>query len=270
MGSGKSKHDSSDERNHDLVRKLQQEREAVSRLKESLRHEREKTQWGIALGIAAMGLGGVALTLLLRRNAAIATAAAKRAVATEYETTLADIRRRSALDVKKAENFSIEALARDLLPVVDNLEYASKHAHGEETSGRTLRGAPAHQSEGNLENRFDSLAEGVTLTEKSILDALSKHGIEKQAPISQDFDPNIYEAVLQVPDASVRPGVVAQVFRSGFLIHGRVLRAAQVGVSVSEKAGLPQKAEAAEVGSSAEAKDDSQPSTGSEEGPRSA
>merc|ERR1719506_246548 len=80
-------------------------------------------------------------------------------------------------------------------------------------------------------SHFDALVEGMALTEKSLLDTFRKHGIEKQHPVSERFDPNLHEAVMQVPDNSVEAGVVVDVFRSGFMIHDRVLRAAQVAVS---------------------------------------
>merc|ERR1712107_20213 len=123
---------------------------------------------------------GVAAALMTSRHSA-AIQATKRALATEHETALADLLRRSAIDVKKAEKFSISALASDLLPVADNLERAYKHATDSAAGDLSTASVDGKQ----LDSRVAALTEGLTLTEKSFLHAFRKHGIEKQSPLSE-------------------------------------------------------------------------------------
>ncbi|CAE8625337.1 unnamed protein product, partial [Polarella glacialis] len=66
------------------------------------------------------------------------------------------------------------------------------------------------------------------------------HSIHGQAPFGEQFDPNKHEAVRQVPSSDVPPGSVAEVFRSGFFLHERVLRAAQVAVAMAPPQSTPQ------------------------------
>ena len=76
-----------------------------------------------------------------------------------------------------------------------------------------------------------ALFEGVELTERELLKVLEKHGVKKLDPQGQKFDPNLHQAMFEVPDGSVPAGTVVQVLQSGFTIGDRILRPALVGVS---------------------------------------
>ncbi|HEX2538859.1 MAG TPA: nucleotide exchange factor GrpE, partial [Pseudolabrys sp.] len=76
-----------------------------------------------------------------------------------------------------------------------------------------------------------SLIEGVELTERELLKSLEKNGVRKFSPQGEKFDPNVHQAVYEVPDADVPPGHVAQVVQAGYMIGERVLRPAMVGVA---------------------------------------
>jgi len=65
---------------------------------------------------------------------------------------------------------------------------------------------------------------------------MEKHGVKRFDPQGQKFDPNLHQAVLEVPDPSVPAGTVVQVMAPGYMIAERVLRPAMVGVA---KGGSP-------------------------------
>ena len=111
-----------------------------------------------------------------------------------------------------ALRFATEALVRDLLPVIDNLERAVDHA----ASGGN--GQP--------------LLEGVRLVLKNALDVLERHGVSRvEAAGGGPFDPNQHEAVLQVPDARRQPNEVVEQYAPGYTLHDRLIRPARVSVS---------------------------------------
>lgn len=120
-----------------------------------------------------------------------------------------NVRRRCAEDVQKAQKFSIEKFAQNLLPVVDSLEKAievSKDMEG-------------------------PMKEGVQATYRQLLHALEVSGMKQIDPQNEKFDPNTQQAIAMVPAAEGKTaGHVAQVFQRGWLIHERVLRPAMVSV----------------------------------------
>jgi molecular chaperone GrpE len=76
-----------------------------------------------------------------------------------------------------------------------------------------------------------ALIDGVELTERELLKALEKNGVRQFTPERQKFDPNVHQAMFEVPDASVPAGSIVQVVQPGYMIGERVLRPALVGVS---------------------------------------
>ncbi|KAF7140369.1 hypothetical protein RHSIM_Rhsim06G0223200 [Rhododendron simsii] len=77
-----------------------------------------------------------------------------------------------------------------------------------------------------------TLLEGVDMTEKQLLEVFKTSGVEKYDPTNEQFDPNRHNAAFQVPDASKPPGTIAIVLKPGYMLHDRVLRPAEVGVTV--------------------------------------
>jgi molecular chaperone GrpE len=67
-----------------------------------------------------------------------------------------------------------------------------------------------------------------------LLKVLEKHGVKRFEPIGERFDPNLHQAMYEVPDNSVAPGTVVQVIQTGYMIGERMLRPALVGVSKNE------------------------------------
>ena len=123
-------------------------------------------------------------------------------------------RKRAERDRKEAEMYGGTRLARDLLPVYDNLNRAIQ-AIPEET-----RAASA------------ALIEGVELTLRELTNVMTKHGITMISPAVGDlFDPQLHQAMFEAPLPGTKAGQIIQVATEGFLLHDRLLRPAQVGVS---------------------------------------
>ncbi len=137
-------------------------------------------------------------------------------LAAELENT----RRRAAREKTDAGRYAIAAFARDLLGVADNFERAL-HAAG--VSGEDI---PEGRSEA-----FKGLVEGLKMTEKELLTILERHGVTRIFPQGEKFDPNLHQAVAQIPGGDVPAGHVVDVAQPGFTIGDRVLRAAMVTVS---------------------------------------
>jgi len=128
-----------------------------------------------------------------------------------------NLRKRTTKEVADARLYGITGFARDVLDIADNLQ-------------RALDAVPA-EARAAADPGLISLIEGVALTERSLLNALEKHGVKKFDPQGQKFDPNFQQAMFEVPDASVPSGTVVQVVQAGYTIGERVLRPALVGVA---------------------------------------
>ena len=128
-----------------------------------------------------------------------------------------NLRRRTERDVKDAKSYSVAGFARDMLAVSDNLR-------------RALEAIPADARESG-DTGLNALAEGVEMTERSMLAALERHGVRKLEPMGEKFDPNFHQAMFEVPNAEIASNTVVQVVQAGYVIGERVLRPAMVGVS---------------------------------------
>jgi molecular chaperone GrpE len=127
-----------------------------------------------------------------------------------------NLRRRTEREVADSRVYAIQSFARDLVGVADNIQRALDAVRD---SGVALEG-PAK-----------ALVDGVELTERELLKVLEKNGVRKFDPKGEKFDPNMHQAIFEVPDARVPSGSVVQVVQPGFAIGDRVLRPALVGVS---------------------------------------
>lgn len=123
-------------------------------------------------------------------------------------------RKRGERDRREAEQYGGTKLARDMLPVYDNLKRALDAATED-----TRATAPA-------------LIEGLELTLRELTHVLAKHGVIEINPgIGDVFDPQQHQAMFEAPVAGTKAGQIIQVLGVGFLLHERLLRPAQVGVS---------------------------------------
>ena len=123
-------------------------------------------------------------------------------------------RKRADRDRREAEQYGGSKLARDMLPVYDNLKRALDSASDET---RTQSAA---------------LIEGVELTLRELTNVLTKHGVKPISPsVGDQFDPQEHQAMFEAPVPGTKAGQIIQVMTVGFMLHDRLLRPAQVGVS---------------------------------------
>ena len=128
-----------------------------------------------------------------------------------------NLRRRTEREVADAKLYGVTSFARDMLTFADNLRRAVESVAAEEKEGTS----PA----------LKSFVEGIELTERDFLSRLARFGVKKLEPQGEKFDPNMHEALFEVPDPNVASGTVVQVVEAGFSIGDRCLRPAKVGVA---------------------------------------
>lgn len=123
-------------------------------------------------------------------------------------------RKRADRDRREAEQYGSTRLARDLLPVFDNLKRALNAVGEEQRAGSA------------------ALIEGVELTLRELITVMTRHGMTPIAPeIGEMFDPQQHQAMFEAPLPGTKAGQIIQLMTEGFLLHDRLLRPAQVGVS---------------------------------------
>jgi molecular chaperone GrpE len=124
---------------------------------------------------------------------------------------LDNFKRRTSREREEAIRFANEALVRDLLPVVDNLERAIAHSK-EGSNGKPL-------------------IEGVEMVLKGVFDVLAKYGVVQVTAVGEPFDPGKHEAMTQVESRAHAPNTVVEEYHKGYLIRDRLLRPALVSVA---------------------------------------
>lgn len=135
--------------------------------------------------------------------------------------SLADIenvRKIAKKDMDNARDFALKGFAKDLLEVVDNCDRAlSIFPEEAKVKGHEMAG----------------IYVGLEMTQNVMIKGLEKHGLVKMETIPNEtvFDPNLHDALFQQPVEGLEAGIIFSIVKSGWTINGRVLRAAQVGVS---------------------------------------
>ncbi|HYH21444.1 MAG TPA: nucleotide exchange factor GrpE [Azospirillum sp.] len=125
-------------------------------------------------------------------------------------------RRRAQRDREDATKYAVSGFAKDLLAVADNLR-------------RALEAVPPEGRE--KDEMLKSLAIGVEATERQLLSAFERAGIKKLEPVGEPFDPNFHQVMFEIENTGKPAGTVVQVLQNGYVIHGRLLREAMVGVA---------------------------------------
>jgi molecular chaperone GrpE len=128
-----------------------------------------------------------------------------------------NLRKRTDREVADSRVYGISNFARDILAVADNMDRAL--------------GALDKELREKADAGTKALLDGVELTERELHKVLEKHGVKKFEPMGEKFDPNLHQAMYEVPDPSRPAGTVAQVIQPGYMIGERVLRPALVGVA---------------------------------------
>lgn len=129
-----------------------------------------------------------------------------------------NMRKRAERDRRDAEVYGATRLARDLLSVQDNFARALENVTQE------------------VRDAAPGLIEGIELTHRDLLSAFEKHKINRISPEAGDrFDPKLHQAMFEAPVPNTKAGDIIQVMTEGFMLHERLLRPAQVGVSSTPK-----------------------------------
>lgn len=124
-----------------------------------------------------------------------------------------NIRRRAQRDREEAARYAGEALVRDLIPVLDNLDRALDAARA---AGDT-----------------SAIVDGVELVRREFLKMLERHGVSRYSALGQRFDPNQHEAIARVVSVEKEPDTVVGETGPGYSLRGRVIRPAQVAVAAA-------------------------------------
>lgn len=128
-----------------------------------------------------------------------------------------NLRKRTEREVTDARLYGVASFARDLLGVADNM--------------RRALDAVSPELRASAEPGVKALIDGVELTERELLKALEKNGVRQFSPRGEKFDPNVHQAMFEVPNPAVPAGSVVEVMAPGYMIGERILRPAMVGVS---------------------------------------
>lgn len=176
-----------------------------------------KPQDGLPEGEAPVAAAAPELVPAEQVTAALEAAAEFKDKHLRLLAEMENLRRRTEREVADARQYGIAGFARDVLAVADNMHRALA------TLDEEVRGA--------ADAKLMSLIEGVELTERELLKTLEKNGVKKFTPQGEKFDPNLHQAMYEVPHSDVPAGHVAQVIQSGYMIGERMLRPALVGVS---------------------------------------
>lgn len=123
-----------------------------------------------------------------------------------------NIRRRTEQDIEKAHKFALEKFSNELLPVIDNLERAIEAADRDNEESKAM-------------------LEGLDLTLKTFLDAVSKFGIEPVDAANVPFNPEVHQAMTMIESPDHSAGQVINVMQKGYTLNNRLLRPAMVIVS---------------------------------------
>ena len=128
-------------------------------------------------------------------------------------------RKRAVKEREDASKFAVSNFARDLINVADNLR-------------RALESVPEEML--NETPQIKNLTDGIEATERELLRSFEKNGIIKTNPINEKFDPNFHEVMFETPMPDKESGTVIQVIEPGYIISGRILRPARVGIAKSD------------------------------------
>src|SRR6266446_5062515 len=127
-----------------------------------------------------------------------------------------NVRRRAQQDVERERKFGIERFAKDILSVADNL-------------GRALSALPRDAEA--VDPALRNVILGVQATERELQSVLERHGVMRIDSLGKPFNAEFHQAMMEVEDPTVPAGTVVQELAPGYLIAGRLLRAAMVAVS---------------------------------------
>ena len=126
-------------------------------------------------------------------------------------------RRRFEKEIKDAYDFGGFSFAREMLTLLDNLQRAKKSMKEDKIL--------------NKSNEFNKFLKNFEIIEKDLISTFEKNKISKINCLNKKFDPNFHQAMLEIEDEKVEPGMIIQEIQSGFMFGERLLRPSFVGIS---------------------------------------
>jgi molecular chaperone GrpE len=133
-------------------------------------------------------------------------------------------RKRAAREAAAAQERGITKLAKELLPAVDNLDRALQAAQAATPADSDATAQPDNGTAATL-------VSGIKLVHDDVIAALARAGIERFSPEGERFDPQLHEAVAQIPAEGAESGTVVEVYQRGYRLGEVVLRPARVVVA---------------------------------------
>ena len=128
-----------------------------------------------------------------------------------------NIRRRAEKEKAEASQYAVTKFARDMLGIADNF-------------ARALAAAPAAVRDA-ADPQLKAVLEGVEATDRQLLQTLERYGVKAVDTSDGKFDPNLHQAIAEVPGGDKAPGSIVDVVQTGFMIGERLLRPAMVTVA---------------------------------------
>ncbi len=117
---------------------------------------------------------------------------------------------------KETEKYAITKFARDTVAVADNFERAITSVPKDATNDNPV---------------LKALLDGVIMTEREFLNVLERHGVKRDSPLGESFDPHRHQAVMEENNPDVTSGTILKVFQPGYVMAERVLRPAMVVIA---------------------------------------
>ncbi len=131
-----------------------------------------------------------------------------------------NIRRRTEREKQEISQYAIARFARDMLQIADNF-------------GRALTACPPELREA-ADPQVKGVIDGVEATERQLLATLERYGVKIIDTTDAKFDPNLHQAIAEVPGEGRSPGTIVSVVQAGYMIGDRLLRPAMVTVARKE------------------------------------
>jgi molecular chaperone GrpE len=128
-----------------------------------------------------------------------------------------NVRRRADREKTEASAYAMTKFARDMLGIADNFS-------------RALAAAPAAVRDA-ADPQLKAVLDGVEATDRQLIQTLERYGVKQVDTSDGKFDPNLHQAIAEVPAAGKPAGSIVDVMQTGFMIGERLLRPAMVTVA---------------------------------------
>jgi molecular chaperone GrpE len=136
-----------------------------------------------------------------------------------------NIRRRAEKEKNEASQYAVTKFARDMLGIADNF-------------ARALAAVPA-EVRAAADPQVQAVLDGVEATDRQLLQTLERYGVKAVDTSDGKFDPNLHQAIAEVPGNGKPAGSIVDVVQSGYMIGDRLLRPAMVTVAKKDVSAQP-------------------------------